>query len=680
MACAAAIPGIESSGLGGGGWAASTLLGGIVVSKMKVASFALLVFAVLGIFWSVRTTPTDLAGVAETESAHATHDASRFSIGERPSRSSEDRKAVVDPVRDDSAARALAEKDSSSESTSVDPGPVPFFGRVVDDDTDTPIEGAVVLPYRSHGDPMNAVIDTTEFTEDERAKWVVRTDAWGLFRVHENDTYFTWQIRSPGYGSHLFRFAGGDFSEAEHPREFRMRPSASLRVEVVDPRGMGVSEAVVRLEATAYEITPFIMGGPVFANNRVKWEATTDFGGACLLQDLPTRVPLWATVVHGGRWHKVLPSLSLAPRESLHVRWSIGGGGSIAGRVVDVRGRPHASVAIDVVHGDRESDHPYHPKEDEERSTFVTVDTDEDGVFRVDDVPVGTWWVGPSTTRSGRSSSRGLAKVRYPVRVESETETEVDIVTVRDLSVRGRVAGVEEGERAWVSATTGVFDGMLSAHVEGDGSFELGGMLPGTYELKAHSLSRSAVSEVVMASAGELGVVLELTGDVEVAERLKQGSGVLRVRVSGASQEPLSSLIVHQSDPDGSVSRTRLGQGGLHETTVSSGTYHVAIVGQRLVGHADGIFVPVGGTAEAVIHLRTGARARVIDDRGPGLRNIVFKSGEVTVGLGQIRSGGFLDAIVPPGPVRVIARESGCVDDERTVTATLDHRVEVVFD
>ena len=170
--------------------------------------------------------------------------------------------------------------------------------------------------------------------------------------------------------------------------------------------------------------------------------------------------------------------------------------------------------------------------------------TDDQGAFRVADVPPGSYYALarelPNQVRAGRIAtyypSAPNPEAAVPIDVAPGTELrgiDIRFLTAQTYAVRGRVdVSAAPGERISVTAVPkGLTFGDISASVRADNSFEIPNLAPGTYVIQTlaravrngePSMRQNGGTEVTITSADLNGLVvpintsLSITGTITV--------------------------------------------------------------------------------------------------------------------------------------------------------------------
>ncbi len=503
-----------------------------------------------------------------------------------------------------------------------------FFGVVMADENSTPIENARVLASDDSSDG-------------------VRTGADGKFELELSlwkQPHLT--IEARGFGA-AFVVPEAGSGTGEHPSVVRLVRSAALVARIVDREGRPVAEAKVHLSAKGYESNPTGTSLSLAILPDPDWSKPVDAGGTCRFDDLPANVPLRVEIlVHGREPKPVDASLSLAPGQILEREWRIGSGCQLAGRVLESEGAPAAGVQIWLVKstpgGMRRFD-PYSIASKARRTQSKA-----DGGFEFADVAPGSWLIGPGPKDESSSIAAFPDVVEVPAESSQMTH---DIRIVRGLFIRGRVVDSKGSPEphAFVIGSMNETKWFLQSNGKEDGSFELGPLVPGEYQIYAMAgMRRDAPSEPIPVKSGDTDVVLELRAAGTISGRV----------VDSRSGEPASAEIVFcQAGPEAerlSMERTKE-DGSFVSTGLIAGTYDVtARTIDGRIGRQLGIVVRPGvGSADVVIELVPGAKLSIRYEAASGYGRMNVRCGNSLIAGDGIAAGSTKTIVVPAG--RVVA-------------------------
>jgi hypothetical protein len=166
---------------------------------------------------------------------------------------------------------------------------------------------------------------------------------------------------------------------------------------------------------------------------------------------------------------------------------------SIAGRVVDGEGAPVAGAAVTV----------------RRDSSDTRVTSDEDGVFRVEPLPAGSYDLTAST---GDGTGRGL------LAAVPAGSSEVTRVLQSAGGIEGTVAGFKTAPAVRIQAAKAASATLAPTLKEG--RFEMGGLLEGDYVVTAQAPGELAVARVTVTSGARASVRLASAGGGTVTGRV----------------------------------------------------------------------------------------------------------------------------------------------------------------
>lgn len=243
--------------------------------------------------------------------------------------------------------------------------------------------------------------------------------------------------------------------------------------------------------------------------------------------------------------------LVLAPGEQRRIEVRVPGTGKVTGRVLDPQGTGLAGVTIQVRRMDSELEHaPLFPYLQE---TLIAVErlspaateqaslpTDSAGRFELAALPIGIYHVGAAPGADVPALGKLLV-------VRDEETSAIELVLERALWIRGRVldprgAPVRGLELVGAGQEEGNGMTLLNTTTEDDGSFALGPLLPGRYEVRVGRVEdeHSAPCEPLVVEAGTEGLALALvlggTLAIELENGLEDERLDVRVRREGATE------------------------------------------------------------------------------------------------------------------------------------------------
>jgi len=552
---------------------------------------------------------------------------------------------------------------------------LPFWLKVVDLDTGAPIAGAAIRDPDERGVP----------TGD---RLLLSTDAAGLVRLEAH----TWMHRAFQVSAdrHGVAYVLGEIGHetAERAYLLEMRRSGTLTVRVLDAARAPIVGANVVLGCAPYELArrdAATSNALIVTGDHTTYRGgTTDVAGTCTFDDLSSRVPFECRVLRKGHdeWQAPQP-VQVAPGETRELLWIVGLEHVVRGRVVDGAGEPMPQCPVWMMPPDARGSR-YFDGEDQralggaDRRARGTT-TDDAGEFAFDGVLAGTWLIGPGWT-SNRDGTSSTAPAPYAKSVEITDETSEHLVELhvdRGLTIRGIVLDAHErpAQRARAHATSTVDRALCSAPVAEDGTFVLGPLLAGAYEVAASGGRGLASLETIDARAGASGLVLHVPPDGMIAGQVVDSAGVgvgAQVSCVGWRSRPLFATSTN-SDVDGSFT--------LHQT----GLEDVSIVATTLDGRV-GVLGPLtfeegAKPYDLAVRVERGGRIRFRHEGAEDHAQVSVHAGGAVVGFSSVPRSIAEEFVVPPGrvTVRVKYRRSG-YEVVREVMVTADRTTDLVIE
>ena len=550
-----------------------------------------------------------------------------------------------------------------------------YFGRVLAEVGGNPIAGAKVRLIQSNASYRGSS-SGGKFHYELEVLAEQQSDRDGLFEFW----LASWrnlqiQVEAPGFAS-VYLQPSEDHETPEKAEPVRVRLQSVLHVRLLESSGAPVHDAAVRVWTEAYNLAQARIGG-VFLPDLPDpvWSDETDPSGLCVLETLPPGVPLHAEVIRANLVvRKELTPLTLSAGEVREIEWRLGSGCRLEGTVVDQTGKPVTKSKIwlesskfdgAVVfqkHGGNE--------EVEEKQT------DEEGRFAFDDVRPGKWWLGPAAERDQDDfpGDEAVAPFAEVVEIpEGVVQMRVDLRVHRGLYIRGRVldpAGEPvAGTYVWATPQAVLFGS--SARTKEDGSFALGPVIPGRYQLVAHGWTHDD-SEPADADAGDEDVVL----------RLRIGGSMRGVILDAETRKACAGELVFGLRDEGRVTMTSSnGDGSFKIEGLPPGEYYfVARSGGQRVGVLPIVAVQRGvETGDLVVELRPGATIHL---RYVGIRPWMhwrISAGGTVLASDGLRSGETIEVSVPPGRHSVVWSSEGKEIGAREVEVRAGESTDVVL-
>ncbi len=526
-----------------------------------------------------------------------------------------------------------------------------LHGIVLQRDTREAISGVVVEPESLlPSGPIRGAVTGN----DGRFQLALRSFAIAALR-YEHPEFAT--ALSPARAGH---------DRLETPLEILLDRAASIRVLVATKRGESTSAWTLTATAQAADLVQPGDGRDIGVAP-LEWFARAD----TRLERLPPKVRLYVEIRDGARvaWRAAEP-IVLSPGEERLLEGDVGFG-SLSGFVREADDEPARNVEIAIVPAALEGNRRIlgSPPLD------VMTTSLDDGSYRFDEIPLGSWFVFPAGETGfsphGRRTLVPLAE-RFEIRHDGDRVVH-DIVLVRGLSIVGRVVDATGNGvvRAAVHGRHESILGNVEVLTAPDGSFELHPLSPGTWMLGAAAGGAFPV-ETVPVAAGAHDVVLTLDGGLR-----------LIVEVHDELDAPVRDAIVNVHAADGSGSSygyTTDASGTVIHTNFIPAAVHVAVTTPdgRFASMRDLVVVP-GRETRLRLRVEHGGRARLRFD-GPGASaHVLVHDRQLVVYMGTIASGREIDITGPIGEVEVQLTVKGKLQ-ERTIALEREPRTTVVFD
>jgi hypothetical protein len=563
------------------------------------------------------------------------------------------------------------------------------FGRVISSLDHRPLRDAVVGVPKS----LDFSVDDGEGS-DRTGAWSLRdfvpsstaeTDSDGRFELsiaepsarHEvgkggGRTLFAGRgsvllVRAAGHGSVIIdRDSLG--KDRDHPLEIRLDASGVLRGRLLVGAGESTEPWTVRLVAHAYEaIQPRETLIESVLLQSVGVEQSLDAQGEVTIDSLPAEVPFNVELsLQNGRNLRDGEALVLEAGKTTIREWHLGSGARIRGRIVDQDGAPVAAQELWL------SQRGLFLDRDAERATFYTSDREKiagstrsgtDGSFEFLDVAAGKWWLGVAAQYHHWDISDVDERALPPIALRLEVRAganldDVSLVVHRGLYIRGRMVdpqGVAASGfiRAWAGSSRLV--AMEDSETKADGTFVLGPLEPGDYELTGEPCAFSdkgvtlAPSKPMIVAAGRSDVTIELTR-----------GGTIRpeaVRADTGAKVEAAFCLVASNDPE-----VLHGSGQYSPNTVAyfaglpPGSYELAAVTpDGFAGGRSAIMLAAGQVLEDVrVTVEPGAKLvlRYVG-KTPEYAQVSVWQGPIYFGGDGIHAGSSTTCVAPRGKITV---------------------------
>ncbi len=547
-----------------------------------------------------------------------------------------------------------------------------FFGRLLDRETKLPVSGASVRMMRSNGFTTD---DLEHVVLKVRAALEVRSDAGGRFDLALPSWASPYlRIEADGYGPiHALLQVGHE--DEHHAQDLLLSRAGSLRASVLDAAGKPLANTSVHLRARGNELQT---GGEIDEPGTwinypdEQWHATLDARGSCVIDGLPAHVPL-ALEIHQEKklLRREADPLEFEPGQVLERTWTIGGGARIEGRIIDQLNAPVAKHEVWLVKKTWEGEG--YMAAYQGATTTAKGTSDEQGRFVLEDVPIGSWWIGaaPNADVFAAPTASDVASRTQTLEVASSAAQSITLVVSRGLFVRGHVLSPDDKpvSGAFVTCTQdgNWYPGQTST--DDKGAFAVGPLAKGTCVLWANGSGDFADSEQVTAEPGQSDVVLPL-----------RAAGKISGQVVDASTGKPCGATVHVSanhagdSPDANELETETREDGRFEIeSLLPDRYQISFM------TTDGRFASLSGIVVTAGQITDGLLVKVL----PGARitvryegkspNATFKIMNGSVPLSMTRgvvSGSSESVSVPSGRITIEYRP-GAVGDRHTLTVDI---------
>jgi hypothetical protein len=325
----------------------------------------------------------------------------------------------------------------------------------------------------------------------------------------------------------------------------------------------------------------------------------------------------------------------------------LGSGASIVGRVEERSGEPVAFCEIWRV----AADVPLATLLQSYQKPVDTAATDRDGRFRFEDVPAGTWLVGPPQVSRWDAEARtadALCAVAQPVRVEpSSTQIDVVIRVDRGLYVSGTVldAGDAAVQQCMVQLTmedTGLFE---SGEPDASGHFKIGPLPAGECSLQVGGWNgKYAQTEPIRVRSGASDVVVRVHVGGSIRGRVIDASGQLRD----------AELVFSRAGEDDGWMMTSAFDGKVEISGLLPGTYALSATSGGSFGMRGGLVVRMGEALENIdVLLEPGARLKLRYNGARAFASFEILAAGLLVGGDGLERGTTATHTVPAGEIEV---------------------------
>ena len=357
-----------------------------------------------------------------------------------------------------------------------------YSGVVKDKDTDKPIAGAIVTVRRSIlRSSENRVLQETRHTTgiDGRYSFTIPPEQYSSPYL-----YIELDVEHPDYATRdRFGYALGMTRKNEKLNErpffetIELRPAQPITGRVETPEGKPAAGVVV----LAYSRTDKVSRGDFEYGSFAR--AETDAQGRFRLPiTTPGQAAYWVLPKDYAVELFVVPKGKRGDMGTITLKKGV----SVAGRVLDVQGKPIKGVFVEI-----ERERGNGPDLEAQNLAFISnvirraAETDSDGRFTFDPLPPGEYKVTPSETnyegdRKKQWTRRPLPEVFAPAKLtikEGETPAPLEIRALPSVVVEGHwVDSKGQPKGGWSSFVFGRMDGSFwsaQAHPDAQGRFSL---------------------------------------------------------------------------------------------------------------------------------------------------------------------------------------------------------------
>jgi hypothetical protein len=314
-----------------------------------------------------------------------------------------------------------------------------FFGRVISETSHERVAHARVVALSGGSeeyivDPSPAADHQTllgETTSDTDGRFELRLGSWKRPAL---------RLDAAGFGLRLV-IVTGEHSSRQTEFIVPLRRSASFGTHLVDSNGAPMAGLTVSasMDGIALQVGDDDAYSRDIVPNRVKWTATTDAGGDCMLRDLPSGVPFRVEVIRSYKPPQKEGELAaLDPGEVRRVTLTLGGGCIVKGVLQNDSGSevPNCDVWLLPAKNGR----PRMLSAFEHEDVVAKARSDLKGQFVLRDVRPGFWLIGPSSGSFDFGDNPLLTTPATVVEIVAGCrEQQVTITIPRGLLVHGTV-------------------------------------------------------------------------------------------------------------------------------------------------------------------------------------------------------------------------------------------------
>jgi hypothetical protein len=536
---------------------------------------------------------------------------------------------------------------------------VSYHGRVVRASDGQPIQGARIRTiaarrfYAGSGEASHeqwSVEKLGETTSDAEGRFHLALKSWKKLHVRIEADGFAPKLLVPGTGHDSLATAA----------DVKLLNEATVRARVLDAAGKALPRVAVVIEAGGYEVvhageqgTDLVLSTDSVDLPAEEWKGESGADGACVIRGLLPTVPLTARLQRDGAMlRKDLARFELAPGEDRAMEWKIGSGCTLKGTALDQERKPVAGQRILLASpNDAVYFSPY-----EKDEIFATATTDDAGRFVFEDVPRGSWRLGPAARPYGKETAdpSAVAPLCEKVEVGEGGSQEIVLHAWRGQYIGGTVLAPEGGRKArsLVTAETDAHEYLLGCTPKADGTFTLGPIGPGPLRLFAREFESCALSESVLAEPGAKDVVLRLRegGRIRATVVDAKTGATCAAEVTVASEAPSK---IETGFVSGIFSPT-MDDGTFEQLALEAGKYSLsARTRDGRFGILRGVEVTTAKDPERLkLPVSPGGKIRMIYEGKQPQIFVVMASQGVDLGvMGQVKAGSSKEEAAPVGTV-----------------------------
>ncbi len=481
-------------------------------------------------------------------------------------------------------------------------------GKVVRADGGEPIANATIRVVdpdwrREENDETESELErggvVDRLTSDETGAFAVRFPSWRKQEL---------AIQADGFALAAVPLVDGH-ATPDVALIVKLSATATLAVRVVDPNGVEQPEVDVAAHVDANRLAHGELWNDFASAVTYDGSATTDFRGHAEIRDVPPDVPIQIAVLrHEIPIQRRSDPVTLKAGERRELTITVGNGVLIVGLVLNPDGLPAPNQEIWLARPTPTEGLYFRAN----TSTVARTAATARGEFTFSDVAEGEWLVGPPCAISASDSIDPNAIAPRAERVVCEpgaTSVGVVVHLSRGLYLSGRVvdeSGAGVGVHVGANANDGA--GFRWADAHADGSFAIGPLADGDYEINAGGFGAFAQSETLKVHAGAKDLVLHVT----------RAATVHGTVIDAASGAPSDANIFVSSASDshmlGGITGTNTQAGKFEVGGLAKGRYDFVAEGRNATIGTARVELAAGDSKELTIRLERGATLQ-IDNR-----------------------------------------------------------------